>query len=122
MGATIGQPNLKTLPKTYQGGGPEDFSLVSADYGLFAQRHVESFDQKWVRGSFPRAELLGTGDIQSVGDLGNSHDIVREMRVDLFGLQDVTRLALATAAPLSPLLLTVFSVEELISRVIIVVF
>jgi len=93
-----------------------------ADYGLFAQRYVESFDQKWVRASFPSAELLGTGDIQSLADLGNSYDIVREMRVVPFGLQDVSRLAVATAAPLSPLLLTIFSVEELISRIIKVVF
>jgi hypothetical protein len=93
-----------------------------ADYGLFAQRYVESFDQKWLRGSSPSAELLGTGDIQSLADLGNSYDIVREMRVVPFGLQDVSRLAIATAAPLSPLLLTIFSVEELISRIIKVVF
>ena len=93
-----------------------------ADYGLFAQRYVESFDQKWVRGPSPSAELLGTGDIQSLADLGNSYEIVREMRVVPFGLQDVSRLAIATAAPLSPLLLTIFSVEELISRIIKVVF
>jgi hypothetical protein len=93
-----------------------------ADYGLFAQRYVESFDQKWLRGSSPSAELLGTGDLQSLADLGNSYDIVREMRVVPFGLQDVSRLAIATAAPLSPLLLTIFSVEELISRIIKVVF
>jgi len=52
-----------------------------ANYGLFAQRYVEGFDQKWVRGSFPSAELLGTGDIQSLADLGNSYQIVREMHV-----------------------------------------
>jgi hypothetical protein len=93
-----------------------------ADYGLFAQRYVESFDKKWVRGSLPSGELLGTGDIQSLADLGNSYDIVRQMRVVPFGLQDVSRLAVATAAPLSPLLLTIFSFEELISRIIKVVF
>src|ERR1700752_77832 len=93
-----------------------------ADYGLFAQRYVEGFDQKWVRGKPPSQELLGTGDIQSLADLGNRYDIVREMRVVPFGLQDVSRLALATAAPLSPLLLTIFSFEELVIRVFKVVF
>jgi len=93
-----------------------------ADYGLFAQRYVESFDQKWVRGEIDSAELLGTGDIQSLADLGNSYEIVREMRVVPFALQDVSRLAIATAVPLSPLLLTIFSFEELIMRVIKVVF
>ena len=93
-----------------------------ADYGMFAQRYVESFDQKWVRGVIPSGELLGTGDIQSLADLGNSYEIVRVMRVVPFGLQDVSRLALATAVPLSPLLLTIFSFEELIIRIVKIIF
>ena len=93
-----------------------------ADYGMFAQRYVESFDQKWVCGAIPSGELLGTGDIQSLADLGNSYEIVREMRVVPFGLQDISRLALATAVPLSPLLLTIFSLEELIIRIVKIIF
>lgn len=93
-----------------------------AEYGLFAQRYVESFDQKWVGGTFSSEELLGTGDIQSLADLGNSYDIVREMRVVPFGLQDLSRLAVASAVPLTPLLLTIFSFHELVTRVIKVIF
>jgi hypothetical protein len=44
------------------------------------------------------------------------------MRPIPFGLEDISRLAAATAAPLLPLLLTIFSPEELIMRVIKVVF
>jgi hypothetical protein len=91
-----------------------------AEYGLLAQRYVENFDHKWVRGALPCDELLGTGDIQSLADLGNSYQVVREMRIIPFGLQDISRLALATAAPLAPLLL--FSFEELVVRAIKVVF
>jgi len=93
-----------------------------ADYGLFAQRYVEGFDQKWIQQTPPSEELLGAGDIQSLADLGNSYQVVREMRVVPFALQDVSRLAIATAVPLAPLLLTVFSFEELVTRVIKVVF
>jgi hypothetical protein len=93
-----------------------------ADYGLLAERYVERFDQKWIHGSASDTELLGTGDIQSLADLGNSYQIVSEMRVVPFGLQDIFRLALAAAAPLSPLLLTIFSFEELIMRLARVVF
>src|SRR5579862_3441158 len=94
-----------------------------AGYGLLAQRYVESFEQKWVvRDPAPSDELLGSGDIQSLADLGNSYAMVREMRPVPFGLEDITRLAAATAAPLLPLLLTVFSPEELILRVIKIVF
>jgi len=94
-----------------------------AKYGLLAQRYVESFEQKWVLGDAETSqELLGTGDIQSLADLGNAYSVVREMRCVPFGLEDITRLAAATAAPLLPLLLTIFSPEELIMRVIKVVF
>jgi hypothetical protein len=93
-----------------------------ADYGLFGQRYVESFDRKWVRKGLPSEDLLGTGDIQSLADLGNSYQIVREMRFVPFGLQDISRLAIAAAVPLVPLLLTIFSFEELIGRVIKLIF
>ena len=94
-----------------------------AEYGLLAQRYVEGFEQKWI--FHERAsgeELLGSADVQSLADLGNSYSMVREMRAVPFGLDDVTRLAAATAAPLVPLLLTIFSLEELIIRLIKVVF
>jgi hypothetical protein len=94
-----------------------------ADYGLLAQRYVESFQQKWVRSDpAPSEELLGVADIQSLADLGNSYALVREMRPIPFGLEDIGRLAAATVAPLLPLLLTILSPEELIMRVIKVVF
>ena len=94
-----------------------------AHYGLLAQRYVDSFEQKWVLlDSAPSEELLGAADIQSLADLGNSYTLVREMRSVPFGLEDISRLAAATAAPLLPLLLTIFSPEELIMRVIKVVF
>jgi hypothetical protein len=94
-----------------------------ADYGLLAQRYVESFEQKWVlRDPATFEELLGSGDIQSLADLGNSYAMVRDMRAVPFGLEDISRLAAATAAPLLPLLLTIFSPEELITRVLKVMF
>src|ERR1700746_1868012 len=94
-----------------------------ADYGLLAQLYVQSFEQKWVcRDPAPSEELLGAADIQSLADLGNSYALVREMRSVPFGLEDITRLAAATAAPLLPLLLTIFSLEELIMRILKTVF
>lgn len=94
-----------------------------ADYGQLAQDYVEDFERKWVRRDpTPTEELLGAADIQSLADLGNSYAMVREMRSVPFGLEDIARLAAATAAPMVPLLLTIFSPEELITRIIKVVF
>jgi len=93
-----------------------------AEYGLLAQRYVAGFREKWIAGSGSSGELLGTGDIQSLADLGNSYTVVQEMRMVPFGLKDVSRLAAATAAPMVPLLLLVWSPEEVIMQVMKVVF
>jgi hypothetical protein len=94
-----------------------------AEYGLFAQRYVAGFREKWIGARGANSdELLGTGDIQSLADLGNSYTVVQEMRMVPFGLKDVSRLAAATAAPMVPLLLLVWSPEEVITRVMQVVF
>jgi len=94
-----------------------------SEYGLLATRYVDGFEQKWVVGDAAEGgELLGTGDIQSLADLGNSYGAVRDMRIVPFGMQDIGRLAAATAVPLLPLGLTVFSLEELVMRIFKILF
>jgi hypothetical protein len=93
-----------------------------ADYGQVAQGYVDKFEEKWVLSTPADDDVLGSGDIQSLADLNNSYDIVRDMRAVPFGLQDISRLAIAAAAPLAPLLLTVFSADELIMRLVKIVF
>lgn len=94
-----------------------------AEYGELAQRYVDGFDRKWVRGETDSPEpLLGAADIQSLADLGNGYGLVREMRPVPFNLEDISRMAAVTAAPFVPLLLTVWSPEEVIMRVFQVVF
>ena len=92
-------------------------------YGRLCSRYVEAFEEKWMRGAAPNdEELLGSADIQSLTDLGNSFAVVQEMRVVPFSFKDLVRLAAITAAPLLPLTLTVFSLEELVTRVIKILF
>jgi hypothetical protein len=89
------------------------------DYGRLASRYVLGFEEKWVDGGAPQDEgLIGSADIQSLADLGNSYEVIQEMRVVPFGMKDVARLAAATAAPLLPLGLTIFSLEELVTRLL----
>jgi hypothetical protein len=99
--------------------------LVSArrrgldEYGSLASRYVQEFDEKWLQGgASSEEELMGSCDIQSLADLGNSFAVVQEMRPVPFALKDVARLAVATAAPLLPLGLTVLSFEELMTSLI----
>ena len=89
------------------------------EYGNVASVYVRDFREKWIEGRNPERErLLGTGDIQSLADLGNSFDIASETRVVPFGKEQVFSLAIILAAPLLPLLLTVIPLEEMIDRVV----
>jgi hypothetical protein len=91
-----------------------------ADYGQLASRYVVGFERKWLLGNASSSpdNLLGTDDIQSLADLGNSYAIAGEMRAVPFGLKDIIRLAATTATPLVPLGLTMFSLEELVLRLL----
>ncbi len=49
-------------------------------YGTLATTYTGSFQKKWIAGENPDGEpLLGTGDIQSLADLGNSYSFVEHM-------------------------------------------
>jgi hypothetical protein len=85
------------------------------EYGTLAERYVREFDAKWLRGGAPADEpLVGSGDIQSLADLGNSFEVVRTMQIAPITRDAIIRLAAATLAPIVPLLLTMMSLEELL--------
>src|SRR6476619_6380568 len=49
--------------------------------GVLAQRYVREFDDKWLRGEAPADEqFMGSSDIQSLADLGNSYEVISETR------------------------------------------
>jgi hypothetical protein len=51
-------------------------------YGTLATAYTQKFDAKWIAHRTPPAEpLLGTADIQSLADLGNSFHIIEDMRL-----------------------------------------
>src|SRR5215831_14819035 len=66
----------------------------------------------------------GAGRLRSAGSAlrGRLRTTLGDRRAVPFGLEDISRLAAATAAPLLPLLLTIFSPEELFMRVVKIVF
>jgi len=93
------------------------------EYGTLAQTYVQEFDRKWIRGGASADEpLVGSADIQSLADLGNSFEVVKEMRFVPFTLQTALQLAVTTLLPVIPLLLTMISLEELLERLLKVVF
>jgi hypothetical protein len=93
------------------------------EYGTLAERYTREFDQKWLRGGAADDEpLLGSADIQSLADRGNSFAIVNEMKFVPFTIRTLLQLAVITLLPVGPLVLTVIPLEELLERLLKIVF
>jgi hypothetical protein len=93
------------------------------EYGTLAERYVRDFDAKWMRGAAPANErLIGSSDIQSLADLSNSFEVVRTMRVVPFTKESILQLAVVTVAPVAPLLLTMMSLEDLLKKLLGILF
>jgi len=93
------------------------------EYGTLAERYVREFDAKWLRGGAPADEpFVGSGDIQSLADLGNSFEVVQTMRVVPVTKEAFIQLVAATVAPVVPLALTMMPLEELLKKLFGVLF
>lgn len=93
------------------------------EYGSLAARYVREFDGKWLRGGAPSGEpLVGTADLQSLADLGNSFEVVKGMRLAPVTRDAILQLAAATLLPVVPLLLTMMPWDELLKRLFRMVF
>jgi hypothetical protein len=93
------------------------------EYGTLAERYVREFDGKWLRGGAQADEpFVGSADIQSLADLGNSYEVVRTMRIAPITRDAVVRLAAATLVPIVPLLLTMMPLEELLKKLFAILF
>ena len=92
-------------------------------YGSLASEYVIGFDKKWIEGQRPSDEpLVGTSDIQSLADLANSFAIVQHIRPFPFGREALIAVAVIVALPILPLTLTMFSFQELVGRLLKVLF
>jgi hypothetical protein len=92
-------------------------------YGALANAYVREFRAKWLESEAPPDEpLIGSSDIQSLADLGNSYSAAEQMRFAPIRLTTTIRFVIAFLAPIAPLLLTVMPAEKLLAQVIGLVF
>ena len=93
------------------------------EYGTLAQRYVREFDFKWLRGGAPADEpFVGSGDIQSLADLANSFEVVREVRIIPVTRNALLQLTAAMLVPIVPLALTMMPLEELLKQLFGILF
>ncbi len=84
-------------------------------YGTLATAYTGSFHQKWIKHHDPEREpLLGTSDIQSLADLGNSYNYIENMKPLPVDFRTLLHLVIASLLPLTPLLLTVMPLKDIL--------
>jgi hypothetical protein len=85
------------------------------EYGALGSHYTQDFHRKWIQNTEPGSEpILGTSDIQSLADLGNSFGIIRQMRIVPVELSDFIAMVLPGVIPALPLAATVMPVGEII--------
>jgi hypothetical protein len=90
-----------------------------SEYMAMAARYVNAFDRKWIRDENASGESqLGTADMQSLADLTNSVNVVRNMRWVPAGRRLVMELAASVILPLLPLFLLKYPVTELAEKML----
>jgi hypothetical protein len=96
---------------------------ASREFGILASHYVNDFRTKWVQHpSGKSGPLLGTPDIQSLADLGNSFKSVSDIRFIPFGKDTILRLGGLLILPLLPLTLTVVPIKQIIDWLIKLAF
>jgi len=91
-------------------------------FSVFATRYAQQFETKWLRRRTEvEGELLGSSDIQSMADLAGSAEILQGMRPVPFDLRALVAVALATASPFAPLIVTVIPLDQLLKSVAMMV-
>jgi hypothetical protein len=89
------------------------------DYGLLANRYVREFDQKWNSGAAPPGEaLIGSSDIQSLADMGNSFAILERMRFVPFGWQEMILIIVLAIVPMLPLVLFIVPLDTILEQLL----
>jgi hypothetical protein len=84
-------------------------------YGAFATEYTGSFQKKWIQGGNPgREQSLGSGDIQSLADLGNSYAFIERMNAVPVNPRSLIQLVVATLLPMVSLLLTVMPLKDVV--------
>lgn len=84
-------------------------------YAVLVNQYNRAFRSKWVAGNPPEGEpLLGSADIQSLADLGNSYERIRSMKMLPFTQRLIIQVAIVAALPCLPLLLLVIPVADIL--------
>jgi len=84
-------------------------------YTRFGSAYVWRFEKKWMDDNGGSEEMLGSGDIQSMADLGGTFERMVEMKIVAVDRRAALSFLFAMVAPMLPLLLTMMPLRDIVS-------
>jgi len=120
LGVVVALMLLVLLPQTFFAIQLERaWRTGGGEYGILGARYVEGFRRKWLSTQpHTRESPIGSADIQSLADLGNAYQVIRDMYLVPITRNTVIRLGVLTILPLLPLVLTMVPLEHIVDQAI----
>ena len=88
-------------------------------YARLGDRYAQAFDRKWVQAAEPPAEpLLGTADVQSLADLGNSYAVIQQMSLAPITKGLAALLTVMASAPLLPIAIYATPTSDIVKAIL----
>jgi hypothetical protein len=89
-----------------------------ADFAVLAARYTRRFDARWLGADADDTQLLGTSDLQSLADLGNSYGVVQNMRLIPLSKKTAVALMLIATAAMLPAITAEIPIKEILLKVL----
>jgi hypothetical protein len=86
--------------------------------GLLGSIYARQFEQKWLYCDNPvDGDPLGSGDIQSLADLGNAYDRISALKIIPFDMKNIIRLFSAALGPMIPIITKFLSMNDSLKKI-----
>lgn len=85
-------------------------------YSTLVHKYSNLFEDKWIKGinNNDKVSFLGSGDIQSLADIGTTYEVVENIRIFPINLKIFLFMLFMVAIPFVPLIFLKFSIKEVL--------
>lgn len=87
------------------------------EYSKLGIQYTDAFERKWIKGEVSSDEpFVGSGDIQSLADLGNAYEKTMSLKIVPFDFQSMLRLVTTAFGPMIPVIIKVMPQSSWIKK------
>lgn len=85
-------------------------------YSTLTHKYSHLFEEKWIKGinNIDGESVLGSGDIQSLADIGTTYEVVENLRIIPINIKMFVFMLTLVALPFIPLLFLKFDIKEIL--------